>query len=535
MPSTTLLLSFLCVLTATAAVVLPNTNLCNQRHTNEIDDANHVFNAIHSSMRQWGSSVNHNGMSLFLAQVPAGTQFYHGTHASTPVQGLEWLAFEPEHARNFAVKFPKKNKRPPPRSQTHATESPVWLDDHAQYPIGKDVVADNYGREEPRLMRTIFGSPNAPRLRPAPYPIKPGWLHTYKTKALTPLLYIDGMSAGKTSKGTLDIQDILLLNRTDADKDRGFWEYERASGLCKLATEQWGGKIKGFIRMEAGFEIIMCSFDQSLTFQGAVRAGSALSKDYHPSRSIWNWVHAVASRYDGIGGRRVALDYNNFVTAFNHDMDLFSTDARLPRLTDISDQDLDTLRCELDMMVNDWDTTEDLRAEPFTDWQSIADMIVERYAKELKYLTSGIISDRAQFLKELDRLLIIFIDTDARDFDAEVARCVAQNMPDGQVKPTSTAGRALSLVSTRICSTLLRAFSVDVDVTHAVADMRSLITYLDWTTWKRCDQCELGRICFTPVWPFGSTQDYEHPQCRNESELQSSYGYWDDRGAMQSM
>ncbi|GME41557.1 hypothetical protein BKCO1_320003 [Neofusicoccum parvum] len=43
-----------------------------------VQNANHVFNAIHSSMRQWGSSLNHNGMSFFLASVPEGTQFYHG-------------------------------------------------------------------------------------------------------------------------------------------------------------------------------------------------------------------------------------------------------------------------------------------------------------------------------------------------------------------------------------------------------------------------------------------------------------------------
>ncbi|KAJ4290997.1 hypothetical protein N0V90_010193 [Kalmusia sp. IMI 367209] len=30
-------------------------------------------------MRQWGSSLNHNGMSFFMATVPTGTQLYHGT------------------------------------------------------------------------------------------------------------------------------------------------------------------------------------------------------------------------------------------------------------------------------------------------------------------------------------------------------------------------------------------------------------------------------------------------------------------------
>lgn len=67
-----------------------------------VDNANHIFNAIHSSMRQWGSSLNHNGMSFFLATVPEGTQLYHGTWDPDFVKGMQWLAFEPEHALIFA-------------------------------------------------------------------------------------------------------------------------------------------------------------------------------------------------------------------------------------------------------------------------------------------------------------------------------------------------------------------------------------------------------------------------------------------------
>lgn len=53
-------------------------------------------------MRQWGSSLDHNGMSVFFATVPAYTEFYHGSSSSQPINGTQWLAFEPEHALNFA-------------------------------------------------------------------------------------------------------------------------------------------------------------------------------------------------------------------------------------------------------------------------------------------------------------------------------------------------------------------------------------------------------------------------------------------------
>ena len=42
-------------------------------------NANHISNAIHSSPRQWGSSLSYNGMS-FLVSVPHGTQLCHGAY-----------------------------------------------------------------------------------------------------------------------------------------------------------------------------------------------------------------------------------------------------------------------------------------------------------------------------------------------------------------------------------------------------------------------------------------------------------------------
>jgi hypothetical protein len=44
-----------------------------------LENANYIFNSVHHAMRQWGSSLDHNGMSIFLATVPADTEFYHGT------------------------------------------------------------------------------------------------------------------------------------------------------------------------------------------------------------------------------------------------------------------------------------------------------------------------------------------------------------------------------------------------------------------------------------------------------------------------
>jgi hypothetical protein len=95
-----------------------------------VHNANHLFNAIHSSMRQWGSSLNHNGMPFFLATVPAGTQLYHGTSRSEPIEGMEWLAFEPEHGLLFA----RPNRGPPGDNHGSPKDEEDYVGEHGQKP-----------------------------------------------------------------------------------------------------------------------------------------------------------------------------------------------------------------------------------------------------------------------------------------------------------------------------------------------------------------------------------------------------------------
>ncbi|KAH6847693.1 hypothetical protein B0I37DRAFT_405601 [Chaetomium sp. MPI-CAGE-AT-0009] len=180
-----------------------------------------IFNAIHSAMRQWGSSLNHNGMSLFTVTIPPGVLLHHGSPNPTPPAGPEWLAFEIEHAELFAhASLPNRPPPPPPFS------NPLpQLDD--QHPL------------------TQPPPPHHPNTNTTH-----GYLQTYLTTHPLPLLYIDGTSAGNTDMGTLDTQDLLLrLNRSS-----GLWdERGRARALCDLVGA-WG--LHGVVRMEAGFEVI---------------------------------------------------------------------------------------------------------------------------------------------------------------------------------------------------------------------------------------------------------------------------------------
>jgi hypothetical protein len=225
-----LLLTLTSITSARLSSLSPDPELLPQQR-----NAFHIFNAIHSSMRQWGSSLNHNGVSYFPATVPKGTDFYHGTSSNVSITGMEWLAFEPEHALIFA-----RGRR------------------------GRPLLKDA------RFSRLLTGA-SQQMLEIEPEEDKLGFLHTYTTNKELHLLYIDGMSAGKTDNGTLDSQDHVLLNTTDGNLRWG--EYERAKGLCDLASHEWEGQVDGFIRLEAGFEIILCNFSESLDVKRITRVG----------------------------------------------------------------------------------------------------------------------------------------------------------------------------------------------------------------------------------------------------------------------
>jgi hypothetical protein len=132
-------------------------------------NAPHIFNAIHSSMRQWGSSLYHNGMSFFPARIPPNTHLYHGTNKAYAITGMQWLAFEIEHAELFAQSCVGRPPPPPPEgSLGHpGNTSPHSMEiDWVETLDGMQSVNDHYGQVTSE-----------------------GFLHTYRTtRSLTNLL-----------------------------------------------------------------------------------------------------------------------------------------------------------------------------------------------------------------------------------------------------------------------------------------------------------------------------------------------------------
>ncbi|PLB45791.1 hypothetical protein P170DRAFT_365228 [Aspergillus steynii IBT 23096] len=470
-------------------------------------------------MRQWGSSLHHNGMSFFMASVPAGTQFYHGNSKPGEVTGPEWLAFEPEHAMVFAR--PRHRGHPPPPP-----------------PPGSGM--DSNGGQMPLM------PPPPPGSEPRPGPELPinkdqddeenegktGYLHTLTASRDLRLLYLDGMSAAKTTNGTLDSQDRVLFR--DELESPGMQERERAELLCRMAREDWNGSLDGVIRMEAGFEVILCDFEavetvrvtrvkgredsgkRGLGKKEGKRGGKGKGKD-NPLGGAEVWFKAIASRYNGIGGHRVRVDYDWFVTAYDagYALDLFpGAKKHLPRLDHLSNEQLEPVRADLDELVRRHQMG---KGEVF-DWQAIADMVVLRYGHELRYMASGQTGTLEELHREIETLLGPFIDygEGGRDSVQETERCATQFIP-AEAPDGSVAGEAVRSVARSICSTLVEAWDNHTDYEAAIGQLRQLMEYLNWTMWKECRGCGDHEICAVPIWPMGTVEDYEHPQCRDAS------------------
>ncbi|RMD40370.1 hypothetical protein DV735_g4753, partial [Chaetothyriales sp. CBS 134920] len=428
----------------------------------------HIFNAIHSSARQWGESLNHNGMSFFLATVPRGTVLHHGTHSPAPVAGMEWLAFEPEHALLFAWKI------------CDNTTSDLGLDavvreSHARSLHGWYDFLDAVDYERLELRARRQGRP--------PRCFEPGFIHTYSARRPLNLLYLDGQSAAKSDKGTDDSQDYVLRHNISPEKPPGrgrlFGDLDRAIDLCHMAQHDYNGRVDGYLRMEHGFEIILCDFS-SLDVVSISRAQTVGHEaDLNPDDQVLQdealmLMSAVAARYDGVGTDRVLINYDDFVTSFAYpDADLWAGGGELPRLNGTKAETLAKIK-------DDRCTT--------------------------AYIPHHLLSvpPHQQTLAHRTVLAV------ARDLCTVLWDVMDPNNNGGDSEKTTTQH----------------------DYDRAIAAIESLITRLAWTEWKKCSPppaCAADEVCFTAIWPYGSQQDHDRPTCKNATTImdhRQSMGYW---------
>jgi hypothetical protein len=338
---------------------------------------------------------------------------------------------------------------------------------------------------------------------------------------------------------------MLLLNLTEKHGPMG-GEYKRAEGLCNLTSTLWEGKIDGILRMEGGFEIILCNFEKHLQRTDVIAVPTEERRG-GPGGGLggWKYIKALTSRYNGIGGERVVLDFEGFVSVFAYPeiegvfLNDVQSDYAMPRLQNVKDADRLRVKDDVTAMILRKDWTEERESR---NWQAVADMVVQRYSKAL-HTDEDIREDKIALATYLMALLRPFIDTTARNATLETQRCVSQLIPALPTPPRVAASLAhgtLHTVTYQICDTLLTSLSIacsptshssftSVYASHAVELIDYLIEYLRWTTWKNCGTCADEEVCFIPIWPSGSHEDHAHPQCRNEEAVRDRNGYWGSR------
>lgn len=477
----------------------------------------HIFNALHSSLRQWGSSLKHNGMSYFPASIPADTTLYHGARAQDPVKGMEWLAFEIEHAEMFARSMrmrppgerPPGGRRPPPDGKDFE-----WRLDPSY-----DVDIDHDASESPHRL-------------PPPNKEMPGYLHEYRTKReLSRLLYIDGMSAGKTSMGTLDTQDVVLRNNTNSTMPWG--DYERARDLCELGVE-WG--LEGFVRMEGGFELILCNFTDGLDFLSSRKRPKYDQPEAYNEMFQLEYMRGIAARFQGLPTSRLTIDRSSMVSAFFYPLNLTNPDElrpELPRLVSSESEVIIRLKSDLRQVLS----ADKSQQHNSIDWQGVVDLIVTRYSDRLQFMASQKATQKG-IQSEINLLLSNFIDYNST-IDVPTAKQICATHYLQFIYPKTTQDHliyeAILSVSREICNTLFEVRDIVLQpedsgsfgAENPKSLVKKLLSYLDWTTWLECGKCEYEEVCFLAVWPWGSPEDHYHPRCLKNDDISGRHGYWD--------
>ncbi|KAJ6547100.1 hypothetical protein B0H19DRAFT_253126 [Mycena capillaripes] len=155
-----------------------------------------IFNSVSGLLMQWPNTVHGTGHSIIPGILHPFTLLYHARQDSLLPPSPEWLAWDVE--MSYAIMVPRGG---------------------------------------------------------------PTHLLTYRTTMPAKIIYLDGMSAA-WGPGWLDSQHMFIFGMSkNGNKNISWWDwmddYGRASKLCEWAKSR---DVEGFVRMNAGFEIIWCDF-----------------------------------------------------------------------------------------------------------------------------------------------------------------------------------------------------------------------------------------------------------------------------------
>jgi len=288
------------------------------------------------------------------------------------------------------------------------------------------------------------------------------------------------------------------------------------------------------VRMEMGFEILLCDFSDGLELESSRQRPNGKNES-HERLKQFEVVRGASLRYPGITAQRLRLDYSGMVSAFWYDLDLTNPDLGrkdLPRLPASNKEGLARMQADVKLSVDE----SKAREEVGNDWQGIVDMIVTRYSDRLQLMAKNDASGET-ILLGVAVLLNMYIDYGNFDVSTAIDECSTHYLNAAVLQTTADymIHEALLAVTTKICRTLFDVrellLSEGEIIDSSALDksksaLKTLIEYLGWTTWRECEKCAYDEVCFVAIWPWGSLQDHEYPSCMKEDQLSTRHGYW---------
>ncbi|KZV67920.1 hypothetical protein PENSPDRAFT_583188 [Peniophora sp. CONT] len=486
-----------------------------------------LFNSVSSLMQRWPNTVVRPGHSIVPCIIPAGTVLYHGLPSSTIPTHPDWLAFDFEHAFNFAR--------------------------------GQDGHVLSFATTRP-LRLVYFDGSSAAKVADG----------AYDTQEI--VMYQEVRDDGRLGWG----EDVRIKNLCEWGVPRGIDGFVRmefhfevmqcnfTSGLELISAINVlpHNDPKPWHTVPPKRDAPKLHFSQDNEPRPPRRGPGGPSKPTPPGwrgslPSTGSEARVAGKWHDRAPGEtRVQIKYDKLITFYDPAVTSL-IDLRLGkpreqhRLKGISLQDARMKARELEEAIQVWDDS----ARSGIDWGSMTRVVVERYSQRLELLAytlfNASFSDpreratkaRAQVLTMLAPYFTTF--DSPRDDDAAAGKAwlapVVQRCAD-----THTAGIPTSLLTAQerliydavedvmreICRRLGRTFHAAFDVENVEmeekivgsvvsfmkAEVNALMEWLDWTAvWLKCrPECSIEEMCIVPTWPFGRDEDKDdtrHPRC----------------------
>ncbi|ODV71557.1 uncharacterized protein CYBJADRAFT_169194 [Cyberlindnera jadinii NRRL Y-1542] len=500
------------------------------------ENASAIFNTVQGALRNKNAQIEPIGVSFIPAYIPEGTLLYHGNGDGQIPEGPEWIAMDHEFSQNFIADRAGPHIGHGHRSSTRAAEK---------------------GRGHPGR----FHGP------PRDSEDKHTSLLTFRVKKpLSRMILLDGSSAAKTETGEMDQQYILAGIENVSSPFVG--ERESSVKIC-----EWGKQfgLDGYIRVEVGFEVVICDFFDKLELTSNVTldwGNNTLNlplelTDEHlmdEYASLWDSVSAMGSYdwakmgnvHDKREGR-ILLDFSKLQTMLNRTY--VGTDPYTRRIYNVSKDLRQDLKRDLAQSLEGG-------VDPYggTNWQLLTTEIVDKFSPILQMINSSLSDEHSDGVSKAKNLTVFTTNFVRRFLSWEEGASIEERILAAKnraleqyvhpLQPLRSKSDALILSSIRrvtqmIIETVFDSFFVSRDILddyflkneidftgldelkYQVVD---LLEVLRWeSTYYTCSsRCSWDEICYTPSWgpsplgwdsSFGTFTD-SYGKVRISAELQ---------------